>query len=156
MRHEQVRIRESFDLVDAAAIWPRPDTSIQGPIGELDQRATPAVPDMPVSVGRAIVCLYSALIIIFFLTMGFSGKARFMIAISGLYVAMFLSVPRIFLAAERDETERPDLRRFLDKGLGTFTGHMSGAAALAQIFTVPVLLLFGILAMGLASLWILP
>ncbi len=156
MRHEKFQPRESFDIVDAAEIWPRPDTGIQSPIGELEQGATPAVPDMPVAVGRANVCLYAALIIIFFLTMGYGGEARFMIAISGLYVAMFVGVPRIFLAVEEDGSERPDLRRFLDRGIDTFTGHMSGRSALAQIFIVPALLASAILAMGLLSLWILP
>ncbi len=156
MRHERVGLRESFDIVDAAAIWPRPDGGIQPAIGELDPGPAPAVPDMPVAVGRAIVGLYAALILIFFLTMGFSGEARFMIAISGLYVAMFLGVPRLFLAVEKDRSERPSLRRFLAEGIDTHTGRMSGKSALAQIFIVPALLVAAILGIGLASLWILP
>jgi ABC-type amino acid transport system permease subunit len=155
MRHEQVKLRETFDIIDAAAIWPRPDTSIRMPIGELDQRATPAVPDMPVAVGRSIAAVYCGLIAIFFATMGFSGEARFMIAISGFYVAIFLAVPRIFLAVEKDRSKRPDLARFMREGVDTYTGRMSGASALTQIFVVPVLLAVGILAMGLAGLWIL-
>lgn len=155
MRHEQVKLRQSFDVIDAAAIWPRPDTGIQPAIGELDQQPTAAVPDMPVAVGRGIVCLYSALILIFFLTMGLGAEARFMIAISGLYFAMFLGVPRIFLAVENDRSDRPSLRRFLARGLDTHTGPMSGASALAQIFLVPVLVTFGILTIGLISLGIL-
>ncbi len=155
MRHEQVKLRESFDIVDAAVIWPRPDALIQMPVGELDQRATPAVPDMPVAVGRSIVAVYSGLIAIFFATMGFTGEARFMIVISGLYVAMFLTVPRIFFAVEKDGSRRPDIARFMREGIDTYTGRMSGASALAQIFVVPVLLAIAILAIGLAGLWIL-
>ncbi len=156
MRHEQVKLRESFDIIDAAAIWPRPDCGIQAPLAELDQHATPAVPDMPAAVGRVIVAVYAGLITIFFVTMGFSGEAKFMIVISGFYVAMFLGVPRLFLAVEGDRSRRPDLRAFMTYGIDTFTGRMSGASALAQILVVPVLLTLGILAIGLAGLWILP
>jgi hypothetical protein len=43
MRHEQVKLRGSFDIIDLAAIWPQPDTSMPAPIGELDRpRALPA------------------------------------------------------------------------------------------------------------------
>jgi hypothetical protein len=156
MRHEQVKLRESFDIIDAAELWPRPDISIQAPIGELDQRAAPAAPDVPVAVGRAIIGVYAGLIGIFFVTMGGSGEARFMIAISGFYVAMFLAVPRIFFTIENDRSTRPDLRRFMARGIDTHTGRMSGGSALAQIFIVPVLLAAGILAIGLAGAWILP
>ncbi len=156
MRHEQVKLRESFDIMDAAAIWPRPDGMVQPAIAELDQRPTPAVPDMPSAIGRAIVCLYAALIIIFFVTMGFGGEAKFMIAISGFYLAMFLGLPRLFLAVENDPSRRPGMAAFLTRGVDTQTGRVSGRAALAQIFVVPVLLTFAVLAMGLTALWILP
>lgn len=155
MRHEQLKLGESFDIIDAAAIWPRPDTGIQGPIGELDQRATPAAPDLPVAIGRFIIAIYSSLILAFYLTMGLSGEASFMITISGFYVAIFLAVPRLFLAVEKDPSIRPDLRRFMAEGVETFTGRMSGASALVQIFVVPVLLTVAIAAIGIAGLWIL-
>jgi hypothetical protein len=155
MRHEQVKLGESFDIIDAAAIWPRADTSIQGPIGELDQRATPAVPDVPAAIGRFIVAIYSSLILAFYLTMGLSGEATFMIAISGCYMAIFLAVPRLFLAVEKDSSKRPDLRRFMAEGVDTFTGRMSGASALVQILVVPLFLTLAIVAIGLTGLWIL-
>ena len=63
-----------------------------------------------------------------------------MIAISGLYLAMFLGVPRVFLAVEADPSRRPHMAGFMTRGIETFTGHMSGGSALAQIFVVPVLL----------------
>ena len=156
MRHEQVKLRESFDILDAAEIWPRADTSIAMPVSELDQRPAPAAPDVPAAVGRGIVAVYAGLIGIFFLTMGGSGEARFMIAISGFYVAMFLGVPRLFVAVEKDPARRPDLGRFMAEGIDTHTGPMSGGSALAQIFVVPLLLAAAILTIGLAGLWILP
>ncbi len=155
MRHEQVRERDSFDIVHVAAIWPRGDGGIQAPVGEVDQSATPAVPDMPIAVGRAIVGVYAALVPIFFVTMGLTGEARFMIAISATYICIFLGVPRIFLAVEKDPSVRPSLARFMAEGIQTNTGHMSGAAALLQMLVVPVSVACGVLAIGLAGLWIL-
>jgi len=156
MRHEQVKLRESFDIIDAAEIWPNAGAG-SAPLAELEAgmpaAATPAVPDMPVAVGRIIVGIYAALIAIFALTMARSGEAAFMIAISGLYVAIFLGVPRLFFAVEKDRSKRPDLAAFLERGIDTWTGHMSGASALAQIFLVPVLLTATILVIGLIGLW---
>jgi hypothetical protein len=158
MRHEQVRLRESFDIVDAAEIWPRAGAgaaSLAEVEAGLHRTSTAAVPDMPVAFGRMIVATYTALIAIFFATMARRGEAAFMIAISGLYVAMFLGVPRIFFAVEKDAARRPDLARFMKSGLETHTGHMSGGSALAQMFVVPVLLTLAILAMGLIGLWLI-
>lgn len=154
MRHEQVKLRESFDIIDAAEIWPGPGAGA-APLAQVKAGfpATPAVPDLPAAVGRMIVGVYAALIGIFALTMARSGEAGFMIFISGFYVAVFLGVPRLFLAVEKDPSRRPDLARFLVRGIDTFTGHMSGAAALWQMFVVPVLLTFAILVMGLIGLW---
>jgi hypothetical protein len=157
MRHEQVKLRESFDIVDAAEIWPSAGVGIGAPLSEIQagfpQASTPAVSDMPVAVGRMMVGVYAGLIGIFLATMARSGEATFMIAISGVYVAMFLSVPRIFFAVEKDSSQRPDLARFMRQGIDTHTGHMSGGSALAQMFAVPLLLAGAVLAMGLVGLW---
>ena len=51
--------------------------------------------------------------------------------------------------------EQVKLRESFDI-IDTHTGRMSGGSALAQIFIVPVLLAAAILAIGLASVWILP
>jgi hypothetical protein len=85
--------------------------------------------------------------------MGRSTEASFMIVVSGLYVAIFFAIPRIFLRVERDPSRRPDLARFMAEGMDTLTGRMSGAAALVQIYVVPVLLTLGILVIGLAARW---
>jgi hypothetical protein len=158
MRHEQLRLKDSFDTVDAAAIWRAGNAGSAGPLAEIEAglsgRAAAAVPDMPVAIGRAIVTLYAALITIFFVTMGFSGEARFMIVISGLYVAMFFAVPRIMLEVEGGEG-RPTMRQFMAAGVDTYTGRLSGAAALAQIFAVPALIALAVLAIGTVALFTL-
>lgn len=159
MRHEQIRLRESFDILDAAEVWPRSEIAPGAPLAQIEAGLaagpTPAVPDLPPAIGRAIVAMYSGLILIFALTMGRSSEAGFMIAISALYVAIFFTVPRVLLGVEQDRSRRPDLRRFMAQGIATATGRMSGGAALAQIFAVPVLLTFAILTIGMAACWII-
>lgn len=158
MRHDALKAREGFDIRDAAEIWPRADTALHHPLSEVEQGIkgpAPAVPDVPASVGAMIVGVYAALIAAFFLTMAGTRESAFMIAISAFYVAMFLGVPRLFLHVEGDRTRRPSLASFLARGLDTYTGHMSGASALAQIFVVPVLLTLAILCMGITGLVLL-
>ncbi len=159
MRHEQVKLRDTFDIVDAARIWPRADVGPQAPMAELeaalDVRPAPAVPDVPVAVGALIVAVYAALIGVFLLTMAKGGEATFMIVVSALYLAIFFAVPIIFLKVERDRSRRPTLARFMAEGIDTHTGRMSGASALVQMFVVPVLLTAGIAAMGVAALLII-
>jgi hypothetical protein len=158
MRHEQLKQVESFDLVDVAAIWPRPDGGVQVPMAAIEAalpvRPATGAPDMPVALGRMIVGVYG--ILTFAATMARSGEALFMIAISGLYVLIFLAVPRIFFAVEADPARRPSFARFLNEGVETQTGCMSGGAALAQIFAVPVLVIAGVAFIGGAALVILP
>jgi ABC-type amino acid transport system permease subunit len=162
MRHDWLQHRDKFDIVDVAAVWPRADAGVQAPLAEIEAGApptftsAPAVPDMPVEIGRAIVGIYVAIVVAFALTMAKGGQASFMIAISAFYVAIFLAVPRLFLAVEGDRSRRPSWREFLSRGMNTHTGHMSGRAALLQILIVPVLLLTAISAMGLTALIVLP
>jgi hypothetical protein len=156
MRHNHVQFRDDYDLVDIAEVWPRPDLGIQLPVAELQHRASPSVPDIPVAVGRGIALVYSGLILAFVLTMGVGGEAQFLITISGVYVAIFLGVPWIFLKTEKDHSDRPSLSQFMIGGVDTWTGHMSGRAALVQIFIVPVFLVGAILAIGLTAAWFLP
>jgi hypothetical protein len=159
MRHEQLKVRDSFDVRDAAALWPRAgEGSASSALAEVEAaiaRPTPAVPDVPAAVGAMIVAAYAGLIAVFALTMARGLEASFMIVVSGLFVAIYLAVPAIFLRVENDRSRRPDLACFLELGLDTWTGRMSGRSALVQIFIVPVSLGFGLLAIGLAGLWIL-
>jgi hypothetical protein len=149
MRHEQVDYRNAIDIVDVAAIWPN-GTALGAPLAELeDAVAWPAraVPDLPFAAGAATVAAYAGLMGAFAATMATGGPATFAIAISTFYVAIFLTVPTIFLKVERRGTQ-PTLSEFLADGMHTYTGHISGAAALIQMLIVPVLLTFAILAIG--------
>ena len=159
MRHQRLEDRAGFDLVDVAQIWPQ-GAGQSGPLAEveagLDQRPTPAAPDMPAAIGLAIVAVYAALIGVFFLTMAGSAEATFMIVVSGLYLVIFFAVPALFLKVENSPAERPSLARFMKEGVQTSTGHMSGGSALAQIFLVPALLTPALLVIGLLALAVLP
>ena len=43
------------------------------------------------------------------------------------------------------------MSRFLSQGMQTYTGHVTGGGALAQMFIVPVLLAFAVLAIGIIA-----
>jgi hypothetical protein len=161
MRHEQLRQADSFDLVDVAAIWPN-GAALGAPLGEIERavggttvRGEAALADMPVAAGKALIAAYAGLMGAFVLTMAKGGEASFAIAISGFYVAMFLGVPALFLHVERRPERRPALANFLEQGMDTATGYISGAGALIQMLIVPVLLTMAILAIGTIALVIL-
>lgn len=143
MRHEQLKRTDTFTIVDDTQI------AVRAPV------ATPAVPDMPAALGRMIVGVYAVLIGVFFATMARSPMALFSIVIAAFYVCILFAVPRIMLRLENDPSRRPSFSQFLERGIVTGTGQMTGGSALAQIFVVPVCLVFGLLAMGLVGLYYL-
>lgn len=139
MRHEQLKQKETFDVVDRAGVEQaavRPEFS---------------VPDVPAAVGLMIVASYVLIIGLFALTIASAGNALFMIAIDLVFLAAFFSVPVIFLRQEGDTARRPRFSQFLARGMQTYTGHVSGAGALAQMLVVPALLAFGVLAIGIIA-----
>ena len=158
MRHEQIHIKDSFDTVDVAAVWPAstqvaplPIPDIEGTAAQQTFRATAAAPDVPASVGSLIAASYAILVGAFALVTTGSKESIFAVAISALFVAIFFTVPRIFLSVEPRDGLRPTLNKFLDHGMETLTGHSSGGAALVQMLIVPVFLTFAVLTIGLLS-----
>lgn len=142
MRQQELRNSEAFDLVEA----PTPEAAS-------DQRAQPAAaaPDMPKAAGVFMIASYAALMGAFVVTIH-GARADFAIVIACFYVAMFFAVPAIFFGVEDDRVRRPSLLEFLDRGVDTATGRISGGGALVQMLIVPVLLAFAILAMGITYL----
>ena len=139
MRHEQLKQIESFAIVDPPTVEKavvRPEFS---------------VPDVPASVGLLVIASYVAIIALFALTIANEGASAFMIGIDAVFLAAFVSVPVIFLKMEGDPSRRPDFSRFLSQGMQTYTGHVSGLGALAQMLVVPVLLAFAVLAIGIIA-----
>ena len=141
MRQQELRHSEVFDVVDAPALA----------ASDARSHPTPAVPDMPVAAGAFLIASYAALMFAFVLTIQ-GGRADFAMVIGAFYLAMFFGVPVVFLGVEHDKARRPDLLQFLDDGIDTATGRISGAGALVQMLIVPVLLAFAILAMGITYL----
>ena len=111
---------------------------------------------MPAAVGSLIAGSYAALMAVFFAFFARSPLALFSITICAGFVAVYLAIPRIFFAIEADPTRRPTLGRFLRSGLETATGHSGGRDALVQMMIVPMLLTFGLAAIGIIGLIYLP
>ena len=141
MRHEQLDRPQTFDLVDPsaiAAITPNPQPE-------------KAAPDVPASVGMMLVGVYLAIIALFALTIANAGAGPFMIVVDLAFLAAFFTVPALFLRTEGDPAKRPSLLKFLETGMQTYTGRVSGAGALVQMFVVPVLLALAVLCIGIVA-----
>ena len=142
MRHEQLDKPQTFDLVDLTAIAglspnPQPEKG---------------VPDVPASVGMMLIGAYAMIVVLFALTIANAGAGPFMIGVDIVFLAAFFSVPYLFFKTEGDPANRPSFLRFLDQGMQTYTGPVSGAGALVQMFVVPVLLAFGVLCIGITAM----
>ncbi|HET6942909.1 MAG TPA: hypothetical protein VFH89_12175 [Sphingomicrobium sp.] len=151
MRHQELHKSEAFDIVDLAEVWPERAAELEG---KIDVNGAPAVPDLPGAAGVMIVGVYTALMGAFAITLAHEGHAAFAIGIGAFFVAMFFAVPLVFLRLEKDKSRRPTLTAFLETGIETATGHLSGAGALVQMLIVPLLLAFAILAIGVINLLI--
>ena len=134
MRHEQLKKIETYDIVEPQSARVHPEL---------------AVPDVPAAVGLMIVANYVLIVALFALTIASAGAAPFMIGVDLVFLAAFFSVPFIFLNMEPEGTRRPSLARFMATGMQTYTGHVTGGCALAQMFVVPASLALGVLAIGI-------
>lgn len=143
MRQQELHNPEAFDLVEEPALAAEAEASMPRP--------APAVPDVPRVAGAFIIGSYAALMAAFVVTIH-GARADFAILIAVFYLAMFFGVPAAILGVEGETIRRPDLREFLDRGIVTATGRISGGSALVQMLIVPVLLAFAILAMGMTYL----
>ena len=135
MRHEQLKKIDTYTIVEAATL-PAP------------QQPEAAVPDVPAAIGILLVAVYVSIVGLFALTIATAGTAPFMIAVDAMFLGAFFAVPVIMLKLEGDPARRPSMSRFLAQGMQTYTGHVTGGGALAQMFVVPVLLAFAALAIG--------
>ncbi len=145
MRHREVINREAYVLVDPPVLG---DPQIGA---ECPRLAAPSAPDVPVAAGLFIVASYAAIMGAFAVTIH-GARTDFAILIGAFYLAMFFAVPAVMLRVERHGGRRPSLSEFLEQGMDTAGGHLSGAGALAQMLIVPILLVFAILAMGITYL----
>ena len=142
MRQQELRNPEAYEIVEA------PGWNVAVEVRPKPERA---VPDMPKAAGLVMVAAYAALMLALVVTIR-GSRADFAIAIGAFYLTMFFGVPAVFIRTEGDRSRRPDLVQFLDRGIDTATGRISGAGALVQMLIVPVLLAFAVLAMGITYL----
>ena len=156
MRHETISTAQI-----AAAAWPTTmdglvlaepaEVTTEAVVAPAPALPMPAAPDVAAGVGVLIVASYVGLLVVFFALFAGSLSALFAITICAGFVAVFFTVPRIFFALEPDQTRRPSLPAFMEKGIETLTGHSTGGEALVQMLIVPVLLTLGLLTMGIVG-----
>jgi hypothetical protein len=149
MRHQELHNLDAFDIVDLAEVWPERAAEIEA---HSQPKGAAAVPDMPVAAGLMVVAVYVGLMGAFALTLARESHAIFAIGIGSFFVAMFFAVPAVFLRLEQDGGRRPSLTAFLERGMDTATGKISGPGALVQMLIVPFLLALAILAIGVINL----
>lgn len=145
MRHQEIGNHDAYEIVDPAKL-----EQIEANL-ERRGRPAPAASDMPRAAGLLMVASYAALMGAFAVTIH-GARADFAMVIGAFYLTMVFAIPAMFIRIEPDQARRPDLREFLDRGIETATGRISGAGALVQMLIVPVLLVFAILAMGIIYL----
>lgn len=94
--------------------------------------------------------LYATMIGIFWVTFASALDVAIALGIAAFFLAMFVAVPIVMLRSGTigDRVPTTSLRAFLDGKLDTFTGLVSGRAALALVVTVPVCLTAGAAAMA--------
>lgn len=149
MRRQELYEVEALDIAFLAEHWPERAAELEI---HIETKGATAAPDMPVAAGAMLVTVYVALIGALALTVGHGSHALFVILIDAFFVAMFFAIPVIFLRLEKDKSRRPTLPAFLNGGIETATGRISGSGALVQMLIVPLLLVFAILSIGIINL----
>ena len=145
MRYEQIAIQDSYHVADVSL---HSDVALPQ---AAPFRSAPAAPDVPVGVGRLIVASYAGIVAAFAIGFGGDRETNFALIVVAIFVAIYLTIPRIFLGVEPRQDRRPSLNRFLSQELMTHTGQTGGKAALVQILVVPASLIFAATAMSVIA-----
>ena len=111
----------------------------------------PATPHLPSAVGWLMLLAYAALMGAFLLFFGGSGSTAFVIVIGFFFLAVYAAVPFVFLRLQARNPDQATWTRFFERGLETWTGHLSGRQALVQILAIPVALAIAVIGIGLAA-----
>jgi hypothetical protein len=111
----------------------------------------PAAPHQPPAVGWLMLLAYAASMGGFLLFFGGSGYTAFVIAIGVFFLAVYAGVPYVFLRLQARNPDQATWTGFLERGLETWTGHLSGRQALFQIMAIPVALAIAAFGIGLAA-----
>jgi hypothetical protein len=118
---------------------------------------TPTYDSLPYAAFSIPVGASGAMMLAYWLTFGAYAHAAFMVAISTVYVVMYIGTPYVMARiGEKMLRERhggqaaPSLREFLDGAIATWTGPMSGWSAMIQVTLIPVGLAFATIGICLA------
>jgi hypothetical protein len=109
------------------------------------------VPDLPPAVGFMLVGTFAWIIGAYLVTFWSDLQALEMVVMDIVYVSVYLGVPWLILKLEPKTGPNPTFAQSMRRGLQTFTGHLTGAEALAQILTIPVALAIATTAMCLVA-----
>lgn len=114
------------------------------------QMGEAAAPDVPAAVGVAILAAYGLMMAGFLTFFAGSAENLLAVAVDAVYLAMYLGVPAAMFMVERRKP-RITWFQFLNKGLITWTGHVGGREAVAQILTIPLTIAGGVFGVGLIA-----
>lgn len=145
------RMDDLFEVHDVQFGLPAFPTSIASLVERRPVMGEAAAPDLPARVGWMILAAYGAILAAFLMLYTGSGRAAFMVAISGVYIALFFAVPIAFLRNEPQRGPRPSYARFLQTGIDTWTGHLTGREAVIQILIIPVMIAVAITGIGIIA-----
>jgi hypothetical protein len=109
-----------------------------------------AAPDVPAGLGAAIAAAYGLMMVGFLIFFAGSADNLLALAVDAIYLVMFLGVPALMFAVE-GRSRRVIWFQFLNKGLTTWTRHVEGRAAVAQIMTIPLTVAAGVFGLGLIA-----
>lgn len=118
---------------------------------------TPAFDSLPRGAFGIITGAAGAMMLAYWLTFGAQAEAAFNVAISTVYVIMYVGTPYVMarigepmLRARHGGNPAPTLRDFVAGRMDTWTGPLSGWAALIQVTLIPVGLMFATIGICLA------
>jgi hypothetical protein len=101
-----------------------------------------------VGVGLLLVAAYGAILGAFLLAFAGDAEVGLVIGVCAVYLAVYLGVPAVMLRIEPKAKSRPGMSDFFEKGLQTWTGHVSAKEALAQMLTIPAALTIAAVGIG--------
>jgi len=132
---------------------PVKDVMAVEPVGTArdSQLPTAAAPDFPAIVGWGLVGIYATIMLDFVLFFTLSRTASLMIGVGIAYFAVYLMTPVAFFHIERRATGRPrriSFTDFMEQGVDTWTSHVKGWEAIAQIFAIPTVLAVTLFVIG--------
>jgi hypothetical protein len=118
---------------------------------------TPTYDSLPYAAFGIPAGAAGAMMLAYWFTFGAYAEAAFMVAISTVYVLMFVGTPYVMarlgeqmLRDRHGGHAAPNLRDFLDGAIATWTGPMSGWSAMIQVTLIPVGLAFATIGICLA------